>query len=344
MTETIEIEWHDLPKELELDKYQISKCGKVKNIITGYIFNKKPRPDGYIRVHFRSNSGAVVLYLLHRIVAMTFIPNHKYKELQVNHINSNRSDNRIENLEWVTPRENNIKIDRSNNKRRCVRSVYQIDRHTKEIIKKWDSIKGAADTLKIERRNIGAVCKDNYTTYKNYIWKYADTILLEGEIWNDYSLNGGKIGVSNYGRIKYPSGKITKGSIVNNSYYRVNPTINGKRKPLLVHRLVALVFINNPDNKPCVNHIDGHKLNNNVDNLEWVTSSENSIHVIKNNLRSNQNRRRVPVAQMDMDGKIVKKYDSITDAAKAIPVHESCIHRACKYNKTAGGYLWKKCK
>ena len=247
MTENNKIEWYDLPKELELDKYQISKCGKVRNKITEYIFNKKPKTDGYIEISMVSTNGRVTYYL-HRLVAMTFIPNHKYKELQVNHINSSRSDNRIENLEWVTPRENNIKIDRSNKKRHCVRSVYQIDRHTKEIIKKWDSIKGAADTLKIERRNIGAVCKGNCTTYKNYIWKYADTMLLKGEIWKDYSLNGGKLGVSNYGRIKYPSGKITKGSIVNNSYYRVNPTINGKRKPLLVHRLVAIVFINNPDN------------------------------------------------------------------------------------------------
>lgn len=63
------------------------------------------------------------------------------------------------------------------------------------------------------------------------------------------------------------------------SYYkRVVLSHNGYKKRYLVHRLVAMTYIPNNESKPCVNHIDGNKLNNHVSNLEWVTYSENELH------------------------------------------------------------------
>ena len=61
-------------------------------------------------------------------------------------------------------------------------------------------------------------------------------------------------------------------------YKAVNLYLNGKMKTYKVHRLVALTFIANPDNKPCVDHIDGNRTNNNVNNLRWVTNSENQMN------------------------------------------------------------------
>lgn len=65
-------------------------------------------------------------------------------------------------------------------------------------------------------------------------------------------------------------------------YARIHVELsNGKRKGLYVHRLLAMAFIPNPDNKPCVNHIDCNKQNNSLDNLEWCTHKENSVHASK---------------------------------------------------------------
>lgn len=67
-------------------------------------------------------------------------------------------------------------------------------------------------------------------------------------------------------------------------YKFVGLIINGKQKRMRVHRMVALTFIDNPDNKPYVNHINGNRSDNNVENLEWVTPSENTQHAVNTGL------------------------------------------------------------
>ena len=72
-----------------------------------------------------------------------------------------------------------------------------------------------------------------------------------------------------------------KGHLENTGYISVNLNINNKKKNYALHRLVAQTFLENPDNLPIVNHKDGNKLNNNVENLEWVTQSQNRVHAIE---------------------------------------------------------------
>lgn len=81
-------------------------------------------------------------------------------------------------------------------------------------------------------------------------------------------------------------GRIMKQYIRKNGYCEIGLSKDKKRKTYLVHRIVAKAFIPNPDNLPEVNHKNGIKSDNNVDNLEWVTSSQNQIHAIKNCLQS----------------------------------------------------------
>ena len=103
---------------------------------------------------------------------------------------------------------------------------------------------------------------------------------LDDELWqpiagyDDYH-------ISNYGRMKsFCKGKvkILKPSINGQGYLTVGLTKDGKQKPFRINRLVALAFIPSPNAKPQINHIDCHKLNNYVENLEWVTARENIKH------------------------------------------------------------------
>src|SRR3954467_9204415 len=81
---------------------------------------------------------------------------------------------------------------------------------------------------------------------------------------------------SNLGRIKNKKSAILKGHIHRGGYIRIDFNINGNRTQSYLHRLVAEAFIPNPENKPFVNHINGIKTDNRLDNLEWVTSKENA--------------------------------------------------------------------
>ena len=92
------------------------------------------------------------------------------------------------------------------------------------------------------------------------------------------------IEVSENGDVK-SHGKLIKGETCKNGYKRIHVSDNGESFKFLVHRLVACAFIPNPDNLPCVNHKDGNKQNNCVDNLEWCTYSYNQKHAFKTGLR-----------------------------------------------------------
>lgn len=161
--------------------------------------------------------------------------------------------------------------------------------------------------------------------------------------------------VSNLGRIKTLY-KRKYGSIINvyinqQGYCFVRLNKNKKRTGLLLHRLVAKAFIPNPENKPQVNHKDGNKQNNKVDNLEWVTSSENMKHSWNNNLMSyntynsfNNNHKGKTVLQLDIEGNLINTYTSLTEASKTTGIKSSNISACClnkQRYKTAGGYVWK---
>lgn len=119
---------------------------------------------------------------------------------------------------------------------------------------------------------------DRLIGYKNEVKQFIPPVDELNEEWKGIQY-GYKI--SNQGRVKKPQGRILGGSTHKDSYRFA--TIKGKQIP--IHKLVAENFIENKDNKPFVNHKDGNKMNNAVDNLEWVTQQENIQHSYKNNLQ-----------------------------------------------------------
>ena len=92
--------------------------------------------------------------------------------------------------------------------------------------------------------------------------------------------------ISDQGRVySYYTKKFLKPRKNNSGYFQIGLRKNGVRKFYIIHRLVALAFIYNLENKPTVNHIDGCKINNHVSNLEWATDKENVQHSYDNGLQ-----------------------------------------------------------
>ena len=117
---------------------------------------------------------------------------------------------------------------------------------------------------------------------------------------------------------------------------------NGIAKTYRVNRLIALIFINNPLNKKTVNHKDGNKLNNALNNLEWATPKENAIHAVTTGLCD---ARRIasekPVIQLDLLGNFITEFASLHDAERQTKVCWQNIYKVCSgKRKTTGGYKW----
>ena len=151
--------------------------------------------------------------------------------------------------------------------------------------------------------------------------------------------------ISNLGRVySLKTNKMLTAIDNGKGYLSVPIRLNGKQKRCYVHRLVAKAFIPNPDNLPQVNHIDGNKSNNNVNNLEWVTRKENTQHALKNGL--------IPTALNEKQRKEVRElyYNSklsTDEIGKIFNVSSSCIQKNVKdikpkYNRSGRNKFGKK--
>lgn len=141
----------------------------------------------------------------------------------------------------------------------------------------------------------------------------------------------GLYAVTEDGRVwSYRRNRFLKPDVVK-GYLRVKLCINGKCTNYLIHRLVALAYLPNPDNLPQVNHRDENKLNNCVDNLEWMTSKENANYGTRNE--------RISKAVLCVETN--KIYNSIKEAGADTGANVSHISAACKgKQKTCGGFHW----
>lgn len=158
------------------------------------------------------------------------------------------------------------------------------------------------------------------------------------EIWKDIKRYEGLYRISNTGKIKnVKTGKILKGGDNGRGYRFVFLCKDVKHhKRFYVHRLVATHFIVNKHNYPQVNHIDGNKSNNNVNNLEWCTPIHNSLH--KKEVLGKTNCKAVKCIETGV------VFKSIDEASNYYGLSHSVLSRVVnqdKNHKTFAGYHWK---
>lgn len=326
-------EYRDVPGSLG---YQVSNLGRVRNSrnmkgLVGFQLS-----SGYIAVGLSGRQ-----FLVHRLVMIAFV-GPVPKDYTVDHIDRNRSNNILSNLRYATSQQ------QQQNKSRPIRQPVPVERFdTTGRAVSYNNVREAAENLHLGRISLAyAVSKirdaiRRGVPYQMFTWR---RVQREGNrAWRDIppELLCGHEGyaVSTLGEIKFPNGRVTLGSLDCHGYFIV--TIQHKR--YRVHRLTAATFLPPARrDQTVVNHLNGIRADNRVENLEFATYGENSRHAHRTGLIKT----RRPVKQFTLAGMFVKDFRSMSEALKSLPGAKSSgsISSCCNGKaRTAYGFMWKYC-
>jgi len=319
--------------KLNLSKYEINNRGEIRNINTKKIL--KTQYLTYPTIGLINDNKKLKMYSIHFLVASIFIDNpNNYNE--INHIDRNRNNFIFSNLEWCTHKYNIQQ--KNNNNEHSFKKVIMTDKNNNNI--NFNSYKEAYEFLNLTKTNfksfsacVSDCCNKKQKTAYGYKWNYYSFFdekqLENNDIWKEVLDN---IFINKDGIIY---NKNTKNIIKGSDLEYKNVMINKKNYRL--HRLIASAFIPNPNNLKVVNHKNGNKFDNRLENLEWVTHSENSLHSAK------QRKKYTNILQYDLNNNIVNKYNYITDIIDKNPTFNlKSIYSTLKNKqKTANNYIWK---
>ena len=293
--------WVDIEKSN--GSYKISPYGIIKSfniykdgkILTGSLKNN----NSYLNVTLTIN-GRVSRYQVNRLVASTFISNPNNLPI-VDHIDGNKQNNCVNNLRWVCHGQNKQNSKIQTNNKTGIKGVfnhitnygneYWVAQWSENSTRKHKYFKLKEDAIEYRKKMVQLHYSiDCYVEDKKEEVEFTnkceeveftnkcEEVEFGNEVWK---ILNNKYEISSCGRLKsyqkYKDGKIMNGCYKNDSNEMcVRLTIEQHTKSYRIHRLVAQTFIPNPNNLPIVDHIDGNRLNNKVENLRWVSSSQNS--------------------------------------------------------------------
>ena len=272
---TIDKEWRLIENS---GNYEVSNYGEVRNKTTHRILISRLL-SGYLAISIQINNKKV-LSKIHRLVSTSFLvcPDESFI---VNHKDGVKTNNNVENLEWVSRSENAKHAFRLglNKGKKLKVSQYTLDN---VFIREYDSPTDVEKETGIYRTHISKVCRGNSDrkTAGGYIWRYSEGYeenqpVPDGKIMEEFP----NYIITKYGEVyNLKRKRFLISTRIATGYMSINLSNNKKIKTFNVHRLVALVFLDNPNNLPEVNHIDFDKTNNKIENLEWVSSSDNIKH------------------------------------------------------------------
>jgi hypothetical protein len=340
----------------DFPSYEVSTFGNVKNIKTEHLMKPQKDIPGYLNLTLLNNNKKSVRCKVHRLVAKEFIPNPENK-LTVNHIDRIRSNNHVSNLEWATMTEQNIHTHSFKKILKPInyRAICRLDINNNECLEEYSSVSDAAkwiinhdltaitemnkNNLSIISSKLCAVANKKRNHAYTFKWEYVEKHKhLPDEEWKEipyHIIKKQNYFVSNLGRYKNNKGEIKTEHIPSSGYIRIcigNSTF-------LLHRLIAFTFLENPKNKEFVNHKDGNKLNNTLENLEWATCLENNVHKINSGL-SNSTKK---VIQYDNNMNKINEYQSILECAKKLNITRDIVSNNCRgvYKTTKCGYQFR---
>lgn len=320
--------------------YEGSNFGRIRRKETKKIRKQSIDKIGRYFITLRKNGKLFTKYS-HRFICECFYGFNK--NLTVDHIDSNPSNNELSNLRYLPFIEN---VNNPNTKKKRIPSktnsrlekVKCFDLNG-NFIKTFNSAKEAIEILKLTKNkrssnHITNVCRGLANSAYGYKWEYVEEKKINGEIFKKHPyLN---IEVSNFGRVKIIAyggrNRITKGSDNTRGYLRI--TIGGKQ--YFVHRLVAETFIPNPSNKLEVNHKNSNTKDNKAENLEWVTRQENMLS------ENTHSKTSYKVDLYNLNGEFIDTYSSLTQMCKKKYLDLKCV-RMCLSGKFKQhhGYTFK---
>lgn len=324
--------------------WQVSSLGRCRSTY-GIITEGSLHMGGYRRVTIEGH-----MWLIHRIVKLAFHGPPKCDEKwQVNHVDGNPGNNRLDNLEYVTPSQNMIHSYATCSRR----GSWQIQ--SKPILWRaagsieWSrcpSITVASKQLGISSSFISKSCRQG-APLKGYEFAFQDVQddTIEGEQWrpmidpNSGHPVPGRL-VSSLGRITSRYGHVSRGYQDKSGYCFTQVCGQIMR----VHRLVAFAFLE-PQNAPResqVNHKDLNKGNNAVENLEYVTPAENRAHFLSIGTAIRVRGCRPVMSRRHGSCETWRWHSSMLEAAKEFGLHHGSISRCVKGKfQQTGGYEFK---